>query len=84
VLGGDTDNLTKASSTSGWTAFLIRRPNPQTDVSKLQNRERAVLDYEAQAIARVLKVKVAWLFGEIAWISFAFANALASMKTSSD
>ncbi len=36
----------------------------QTSISKLENRERAVLDYEAQALARVLKVSVSWLYGE--------------------
>jgi hypothetical protein len=36
----------------------------QTSISKLENRERAVLDYEAQALAEILKVGVAWLYGE--------------------
>lgn len=36
----------------------------QTGVSKLENRERACLDYEALALARVLKVSIGWLYGE--------------------
>jgi hypothetical protein len=36
----------------------------QTSISKLENRERAVLDYEAQALAKVLKVSISWLYGE--------------------
>jgi hypothetical protein len=36
----------------------------QTSISKLENRERAVLDYEAQALAKILKVGIAWLYGE--------------------
>ena len=36
----------------------------QTGISKLQNGERAVLDYEVFALAKVLKVKIAWLYGE--------------------
>lgn len=37
----------------------------QTSISKIENRERYVMDYEVQAIAKVLKVSVAWLYGEI-------------------
>jgi transcriptional regulator with XRE-family HTH domain len=33
-------------------------------VSRIENQSRYVMDYEAQAIARSLKVAVAWLFGE--------------------
>lgn len=36
----------------------------QTGISKLENRERYVMDYEAQALAKVLKKSVAWLYGE--------------------
>jgi hypothetical protein len=36
----------------------------QTSLSKLENRQRYVMDYEAAAIARALRVKVAWLYGE--------------------
>lgn len=36
----------------------------QTSISKLENRERAVLDYEAQALAKILGVSIGWLYGE--------------------
>lgn len=36
----------------------------QTSLSKLENCQRYVMDYEASAIAKALRVKVAWLFGE--------------------
>jgi transcriptional regulator with XRE-family HTH domain len=36
----------------------------QTSISKLENRQRYVMDYEAAAIAKALKVSVAWLFGD--------------------
>jgi transcriptional regulator with XRE-family HTH domain len=36
----------------------------QTSLSKLENRQRYVMDYEAAAIAKALKVSVAWLFGD--------------------
>jgi hypothetical protein len=36
----------------------------QTSLSKLESRERYVLDYEVAAIATALRVTVAWLFGE--------------------
>ncbi len=36
----------------------------QTSLSKLESRQRAVLDYEAAAIAKALRVTVAWLFSE--------------------
>ena len=36
----------------------------QASISKLENRERAVLDYEAQALAKILKVGIAWLYSE--------------------
>jgi hypothetical protein len=35
----------------------------QTSLSKLENRQRAVLDYEVAAIADCLRVPIAWLFG---------------------
>jgi hypothetical protein len=36
----------------------------QTAVSRIENQTRYVMDYEAAAIARCLKVSVGWLFGE--------------------
>lgn len=36
----------------------------QTGISKLENRQRYVMDYEAVAIAKALRVSVAWLIGE--------------------
>ena len=36
----------------------------QTAVSKLENGERYVMDYEALALSKVLKVGVAWLYAE--------------------
>jgi hypothetical protein len=36
----------------------------RTAISRIENQSRYVMDYEAAAIARVLKVSVAWLFGE--------------------
>ena len=36
----------------------------QTSLSKIESRDRYVMDYEAQAIAKALKVSVAWLYGE--------------------
>ena len=33
-------------------------------VSRIENQSRYAMDYEAAAIARALKVSVAWLFGE--------------------
>lgn len=36
----------------------------QTSLSKLENGDRYVMDYEALALARVLKVSVGWLYGE--------------------
>ena len=35
-------------------------------ISRIENQERYVMDYEALALARCLKVSVAWLFGETA------------------
>jgi HTH-type transcriptional regulator, cell division transcriptional repressor len=37
----------------------------QTAISRIENQTRYVMDYEAAALARCLKVSVAWLFGEI-------------------
>ena len=34
----------------------------QTSLSKLENRQRYVMDYEAAAIAKALKVSLTWLF----------------------
>ncbi len=36
----------------------------QTSVSKIESRTRYVMDYEAAALAKVLRVTVAWLYGE--------------------
>jgi len=36
----------------------------QTGISKLENRQRYVMDYEELAIAKALRVSVSWLFGE--------------------
>jgi HTH-type transcriptional regulator, cell division transcriptional repressor len=36
----------------------------QTSISKIENRDRYLMDYEVQAIAKALKVSVAWLYGE--------------------
>ena len=36
----------------------------QTAISRVEKQRRGVLDYELVAIARCLKVSVAWLFGE--------------------
>ena len=33
-------------------------------VSRIESQTRYVMDYEVSAIARALKVKVGWLFGE--------------------
>jgi transcriptional regulator with XRE-family HTH domain len=33
-------------------------------VSRIESQDRYVMDYEAKAIARALKVTVAWLMGE--------------------
>ena len=36
----------------------------QTGISKIEGGTRYVMDYEALAIARALKVSIAWLYGE--------------------
>jgi len=36
----------------------------RTAVSRIENQSRYVMDYEAAAIARALKVSIVWLFGE--------------------
>ena len=36
----------------------------RTAVSRIENQSRYAMDYEAAAIARALRVSVAWLFGE--------------------
>ena len=36
----------------------------QTAISRIESQARYLMDYEAAAIARALKVSVAWLFGE--------------------
>jgi hypothetical protein len=47
----------------GWKALggiLLDR----TAISRIESQARYVMDYEAAAIARALKVSVAWLYGE--------------------
>ena len=34
-------------------------------ISRIENQSRYVMDYEAAAIARALKVPIAWLYGEV-------------------
>jgi transcriptional regulator with XRE-family HTH domain len=34
-------------------------------ISRIENADRYVMDYEVAAIASALKVPVAWLFGEV-------------------
>jgi hypothetical protein len=36
----------------------------QASLSKLENRQRYLMDYEAAALAKALRVKISWLFGE--------------------
>lgn len=36
----------------------------QTSISKIENRTRYIMDYEAAALAKVLKVSVGWLLGK--------------------
>jgi ribosome-binding protein aMBF1 (putative translation factor) len=36
----------------------------QTAISRIENQTRYLMDYEVAAIARCLKVSVAWLYGE--------------------
>jgi HTH-type transcriptional regulator, cell division transcriptional repressor len=36
----------------------------RTAVSRIESRDRYVMDYEALAIARALRVTVSWLFGQ--------------------
>ena len=36
----------------------------QTSISKIESRTRYVIDYEAAALAKALKVSIAWLYGE--------------------
>jgi hypothetical protein len=38
----------------------------QAAISRIEHRQRGVLDYELAAIARCLKISVAWLFRETA------------------
>lgn len=33
-------------------------------ISRIENQERYLMDYEVSAVARCLKVSVAWLYGE--------------------
>ena len=36
----------------------------RTAISRIESQSRYVMDYEAAAIARALKVSIAWLFGD--------------------
>ena len=36
----------------------------QTAISRIEKQQRYVMDYEAAAIAKCLRVSVAWLYGE--------------------
>ena len=36
----------------------------QTGISKIENQDRYVMDYEAAALGKALKVSVAWLYDE--------------------
>jgi HTH-type transcriptional regulator, cell division transcriptional repressor len=36
----------------------------QTGISKLENQQRYVMDYEVLAIAKALRVSVSWLYGQ--------------------
>jgi hypothetical protein len=36
----------------------------QTAISRIEQKQRGVLDYELAVIARCLKVSVSWLYGE--------------------
>jgi hypothetical protein len=36
----------------------------QAAISKLENGKRYAMDYEVVALAKALKVRVGWLFGE--------------------
>jgi ribosome-binding protein aMBF1 (putative translation factor) len=36
----------------------------QAVISKIESRSRIVMDYEAKALAKALKVSIAWLYGE--------------------
>ena len=38
----------------------------RTAISRIENQDRYVMDYEAAALAIALRVTVAWLFGECA------------------
>ena len=35
----------------------------QTGISKIENQDRYVMDYEAAAMAKALRVSVGWLYG---------------------
>jgi hypothetical protein len=37
----------------------------RTAISRIESQTRYVMDYEAAAIARALKVSVGWLYGQI-------------------
>lgn len=37
----------------------------QTGISKIENQERYVMDYEAAALAKALRVTIASLYGEV-------------------
>jgi len=37
----------------------------RTAISRIENHSRYVMDYEASAIAKALKVPISWLFGQV-------------------
>ncbi len=37
----------------------------QAAISRIENRTRIVMDFEAQALAKALKKPISWLFGEV-------------------
>lgn len=37
----------------------------RTAISRIENQKRYLMDYEISAIAKCLKISVAWLFGEV-------------------
>ena len=51
--------LTSTASLAAQGVLLDR-----SAISRIENQERYVMDYEALALAQCLKVSVGWLFGE--------------------
>ena len=60
VKNSGTDRFRKLGFFNGLLGIAI----DQAASSRVERGERCILDYEAQAIAKSLKVTVAWLFGE--------------------